>query len=1446
MNSDPETPDAPPAAAPRRFPLVVLQGVAVALALAAQFAVSVAPIFSLAGFAVAAVLFIVAERLRPAAPEPEAAALVRTPPLVWGLLAGGVLVCAAAGLSVRGHGDPAFNHILWAIGLVFLAAAALAAWRGGALRPERGAAAAFAIVAVVAGLLFFWDLTTVPPEVHGDDAEVGNDAVRLLEESFNLFTTGWFELPMFHAFPTAVGLEVAGVNLAGLRGTSAVLGLLSVMMLFAVARRLWGLEVALLSSLVLASSRFFIHLSRTGYHYIDTPFVSILAVFLFLRLWYDFRLGAAVWCGILLGVGIQTYYATRLAPLLLAATFLLWLFGTPWSRVWARTARFAVLVIAALATAAPMIGYFSNHWDAFMARTRGTSVFNPQSIKHLSFGYKTDDFGEILAIQFKKALTLFNLSGDSSVQYSYRGGGLLEPVSAAFFILGLAVLIARPLRRRNNLVLLWLVVPTIAGAALTIDTPFYPRISGIMPFVALTVAVGLHSFLESIREAVPARGGRVAAGVVAAVVLLFAFSNNLWTYFVEYAPNHRHSPAVEIASFVREYGGGKTSYMVGGAPGFYIKHGTVRFLTHGYDTRDIIDLERHALEQPLDPARSVFVVMAKGEHLIPRLEALVGPIDSRPYHNIHGVLQFIGVVPQATAPPEDGSPPPPVAAPAPAASEPGPFLRLLGMVRALGLSFVARLQGSALFRYALLALLLGVAVLVPLLIARRGNGGGAAAETGASPGFALRPSLWLERLLAFLFGPSPRDTGRSPPRWLVVVLLLGVVGLGSWLRLTRLADLPAGLFCDEAGLGYNSYSLWETAKDETGKTLPLYVWSFGVSFKNPVFIYSGILPVALGGLNDFTVRVTSAVYGIATVVAIFFLGRALLGAWAGLLAAAILAVLPWHLHFSRIAFELITYPFFFIVGLTMLVRWTQGRRTLPAAMLFFGVSLYTYVPAKLFVPLFVAIFCVLYLPELWRRRREAALAFAVLAITVAPVIVFDLTHQRQSSQYFRNTSILGSDAPPEELARRFVENYQAFFSYRFLFQSGDSISRHSVPGHGELYPFLLPLLVVGLVFCVGRRGRIFLMPLVWLALYPIAGALMTEIPTASRAFIGAPGFALLAAIGAAAVLRLPAQILPWRTAAVAAQALLVAAGAWWALPEVQRYWRLYTEDYPLVSAKSYTGFQFGHRDVVRYFLEHQDEYDQFFLSPHQNNQPQSFLLFYSAYTPEKLHQGGLGAMQRDLRMRVSSPEDLGAYGYGRRRLWAVTPEELRLFADYEEKERIIAPDGTAAFVLVDVRRPKSFVHQWRIAGPYEIGASPPLPSPEDAAPHRGDYAGRPWRSYGLPQAAVRLNDYFHRNADNACAWAVAWVDTDLERPVGVFTGFDDKGEVWINGERVLLHPRGSRHDTIVDTEVGESHLRAGRNFVAVKSCEIRDDWKFYFRLGTPDGAEIEALRWSVS
>src|SRR5215470_13568942 len=96
---------------------------------------------------------------------------------------------------------------------------------------------------------------------------------------------------------------------------------------------------------------------------------------------------------------------------------------------------------------------------------------------------------------------------------------------------------------------------------------------------------------------------------------------------------------------------------------------------------------------------------------------------------------------------------------------------------------------------------------------------------------------------------NDEDPGHRLSRGVVVALAL-IVTVAAGLRLYNLAELPAGFFCDEAGLGYNAYSILKTGRDETGAFLPLYVWSFDVSYKNPIFVYSAILPVAVFGLTE--------------------------------------------------------------------------------------------------------------------------------------------------------------------------------------------------------------------------------------------------------------------------------------------------------------------------------------------------------------------------------------------------------------------------------------------------------------------------------------------------------------------------------------------------------------------------------------------------------------------
>lgn len=136
---------------------------------------------------------------------------------------------------------------------------------------------------------------------------------------------------------------------------------------------------------------------------------------------------------------------------------------------------------------------------------------------------------------------------------------------------------------------------------------------------------------------------------------------------------------------------------------------------------------------------------------------------------------------------------------------------------------------------------------------------------------------------------------RQPLFPLFLVLIFAAL-----LRVWNLAELPAGLHGDEGIVGYEARRI--LAQGNIG---PYSSQSFGQP-AGP--IYFTALAQKIGGESILTIRLVSAIFGVLGVWAMWGLVRSQYGDKAGLLGAFLLAVLPWHLHFSRIAFPLVAWP----------------------------------------------------------------------------------------------------------------------------------------------------------------------------------------------------------------------------------------------------------------------------------------------------------------------------------------------------------------------------------------------------------------------------------------------------------------------------------------------------------------------------------------------------------
>ena len=119
--------------------------------------------------------------------------------------------------------------------------------------------------------------------------------------------------------------------------------------------------------------------------------------------------------------------------------------------------------------------------------------------------------------------------------------------------------------------------------------------------------------------------------------------------------------------------------------------------------------------------------------------------------------------------------------------------------------------------------------------------------------------------------------------WLALTLLLGLV--------VRLVNINAfGFNSDEAVYAGQSASL-------AGN--PLFVHQFPVFRAHPLLLPTLLSPLFSSGTPDLRGRVVVAFLGVATIAAVFLVGRELYGSKTGVIAALLLALMPYHVIVTR-------------------------------------------------------------------------------------------------------------------------------------------------------------------------------------------------------------------------------------------------------------------------------------------------------------------------------------------------------------------------------------------------------------------------------------------------------------------------------------------------------------------------------------------------------------------
>ncbi len=133
--------------------------------------------------------------------------------------------------------------------------------------------------------------------------------------------------------------------------------------------------------------------------------------------------------------------------------------------------------------------------------------------------------------------------------------------------------------------------------------------------------------------------------------------------------------------------------------------------------------------------------------------------------------------------------------------------------------------------------------------------------------------------------------------------LLLILGLALVVRLYKIDVIPPHLTSDEAALGYNAYSVLKTGRDEYGSLFPIIFKSFG-DYKPGLYVYFTVPTVGIFGLNEFSVRLVSVLAGVLAVFVLYEIVKRLTqNSNLALIASFVLSLNPWHIFFSRGAWE---------------------------------------------------------------------------------------------------------------------------------------------------------------------------------------------------------------------------------------------------------------------------------------------------------------------------------------------------------------------------------------------------------------------------------------------------------------------------------------------------------------------------------------------------------------
>jgi 4-amino-4-deoxy-L-arabinose transferase-like glycosyltransferase len=412
---------------------------------------------------------------------------------------------------------------------------------------------ALAGIVLLAVIFRLYLLDSLPGDMFNDLAHNYEATQRILNGQWMIYATDYPGREPLLFYLTALLSYLTGLNFFTLKLVTALIGIVTVPVVYLLGREAFNDAVGLVAALLLAVAKWHVLISRVGFRGIQTPLYAALVLYFLLRGLRRGRRADFLWAGGFAGLALYTYTAAlAIWPAVVLGLGLYALAGHA-RDLWRVRRSLLLATLIAVLVALPMLRYMlvdgrDLFWSRPLTRVSERETQIPGS------------WGAILWENVVHTAGMFHVQGDSIFRTNVPYDPHLDVAAGMFFLLGLPVVLVGWRRGGNALVLVFfllLLLPTTLSLAFPQEVPGAVRSGGAMATVMLFPAVALVAAFRRLGQILPALNSRWAWGGLLAGLALWSGLFNAQLCFVTYPkvlPEENYPLFRRIAQAIDEFG----------------------------------------------------------------------------------------------------------------------------------------------------------------------------------------------------------------------------------------------------------------------------------------------------------------------------------------------------------------------------------------------------------------------------------------------------------------------------------------------------------------------------------------------------------------------------------------------------------------------------------------------------------------------------------------------------------------------------------------------------------------------------------------------------------------------------------------------------------------------------------------------------------------------------